>query len=267
MADSPLQLNYGTQPPSYRRWLRLFAVLAIVAATVAGIYMARARVHLWLAERRYAKESAVWYAKALTNTEPATVLKYSENPADAPAGGFISSVSGVHFGVFQDPYIDRLPMFYGAGEPLLADRFTVVFAHERTNAAGLKRLIMVDFGHWSGNQIWFSTYQICPMPSGPRAGAISNLRSNGTNVNMTGFATPGTLRLYAGQIDPNDPARFWIPFESNGKHGRINGSFIVGSSSSADPASQKIEQEMNSIVTWTVSLDNPTTATSRASEN
>ena len=253
------QLSYGTQPPSFRRWLRLFYLSGVLIAIVAGGWVAKDAIAHRFAKYQYGRQADRWYPRVVSRMEAPAVLKYTENPSDAPYG-FTSSVGGVGFEIRgQDPAIDRLPMFNGRGDPILSNDWCIVFAHERTNSTGLTRLLMVSMNPWQGGKIWLSTYQIVRHTGGTLQGMIGMLKSTGNWFDMSGFATPGSLRVFSGQPDPKDASRFYIPFESNGRHGRICGVFVAGDVFSKDPHDAAVETEMNSDVHWTVTLDAPAT--------
>src|SRR3954447_13592036 len=139
--EAPHQLVYGTQPPSHRRWLRLFYALLLLSAVVFGAWRAKDAVHRWQARRAYRQTSEAWYVRASNHQEAPTVLKYSEDPVDAPPGGFKESVRGSGFSVsyidHQDPTVDLLPMVHGNGDPVLMDHNHILFTHARTNSDGI----------------------------------------------------------------------------------------------------------------------------------
>jgi hypothetical protein len=263
MASEPaetLQLNYGAQPPSYRRWLRVFCVLAVIIALGIGAWLAKGLVDRWYAKRQYRRLVERWYPLACNRAENPPVLKYTEDPADAP-GGFKSTVNGRGFLILhQDPLLDKLPMFHGNGDPVLAPYGCIVFSHDRA-AKNVKWLLMVSMLQDTGSKIWLSSWMIGPTVGGQIAGMVGSVESRGVSVDMKNFAPPGSLRLFSGQPDSNDPARFWIPFQSLGNSGRICGTLIPGQTFSKDPQAAQREAEMNSYVQWTVVPNAPTTQT------
>jgi hypothetical protein len=251
---APHQLNYGSQPPSFKRWLRLFSVCVVVLAIGWAGWFASESIRRWYVRRQYQRMADKWYVLAANHVDTPPVLKYTDDPIDAPAGGFTSLVGGLGFRKNQDPTVDRIPMFNGNGDPILTSDWRIVFTQERTNSIGLKRLLIVDMTSWMGNNIDLQVYQVA-RSSRQMPGMIGLENGRGTRVNMTGFATPGSLRLFSGQADRTDPAKFYIPFESHGRRGRIYGTFVAGLSFSKDPKMASLESEINSTVKWTIAWD------------
>jgi hypothetical protein len=262
MASEPAaahQLTYGTQPPSYRRWLRLFGVLTVIALVLGSVWFAKDRAHHWYTKYQYGRVADRWYPLVCTGVENPPLLKFTEDPADAP-GGFVSSMNGRGFAVLhQDPFLDRLPMFTGGGDPILSSLWCIVFRHERATAQ-VKSLLMVDMSPGAGTTIWLSTWMIGRSTAGPIAGMIGNVSGRGKSIDLKNAVVPGSLRLFSGQIDPVDSARFWIPFESKGHSGKIVGVLTPGMTFSKDPQAARLEAEINTSVQWTVMLDSPATS-------
>ena len=256
-SQSPIQLTYGQQPPAWRR-RRTWILLFVIASVAISAYLAWPRATKWYATYEYRRDAKQWYAQAATWSEPPTKLKYTENPEDAPSGKFVRSYgrSGATtytgFRSFGGHPVERLPRFYAGGIPALAATPDQVhlFMHERTTSAGLTRLIAVHNPGFDGDQLSLSFDLI-----GLLNGQITSLRGGARDVDMTGIAGPGEIRLYAGQPDPTDKSRFTIPFEARGRRGWIDGVFKTGVHTSTDPENARIEQEMNSIVEFEVRLE------------
>jgi hypothetical protein len=235
-------LNYGTQPPFRRRWLLVFVLAAALVAVTATYFVARDPVQRWMQRREYRKQAEAWYATSAASqpsTQPNPVLRYSDYATDVP--------STTAFALS--------PTYTDAGPVLAKDMYPLVFAGERTNTLGQKRLIRVLCPGWEGNAIKFTTEQIGPISGGENAGMIHLLRRNFKKVDLTGVASKGELRLFAGEIDSTDPARFTIPFTAGRRAGRIVGVFAPGASTSTDPKLARIEAEANVDVTYTLVVD------------
>jgi hypothetical protein len=183
-------------------------------------------------------DTAAWYKLACNWTEPATDLKYSENPADAPAQGFLNrywfftpeqlqkiwaanngrmpavppGTPQIRFGYFNLRPVDKLPMFYGQ-EPM-----SLLFSHERTSTAGVMRLLVIYSPAFEGTLLRLQSMQ---MNTYSRKDAP--WQGNAVHVQMKDICAPGEIRLYAGQVDKKDASRFSIPFEARGRHGWIDG--------------------------------------------
>lgn len=203
------------------------------------------------------REIAAWYAAAQAWSEPSTKLKYTEDPADAPNGKFDRSygrtggTAFTGFKAFGETPMERLPYFNSEGQLFLAGgRGTdsvMLLLHSRTTSAGLTRLIAIDRPSFDGNLLRLNVSQI-----GPLNGDYRILRGGATEVDMTGIAGPGEIRLYAGQPGLQNRSRFSIPFEARGRRGYIDGVFKPGSSSSPDPENARIEQEANSTIAFSI---------------
>jgi hypothetical protein len=262
---SQFQLEYGRQAPIWRR-RKLIAIVVGIVVIGLGLVLSWRRLsdvyELWC----YRREARTWYELGATWVEPPTRLKYTENPADAPDGHFVRSYGRssagpfTGFASFGGGKVDRLPLFNGAGKPILAGSpdEVMLFAHLRTNEAGLTRLICVHAPHFHGSKLGIDVAQI-----GLLNGEYRIIHGNYMQMEMSGMCGPGEIRLYAGQPDPADPSRFSIPFEARGRSGHINGIFKAGETSASDPASARIEMEINANVELTIHLD----ATTQPSTN
>jgi hypothetical protein len=267
---TPVELSYGRQAPAWRR-RRYWIIAALVIAALLCGYFIRRQVSQWYYLWSYRREAARWYANALTWSEPPTKLKYTENPADAdwPNGKFMRSygTSGgstlIGFKSFGGASAERRPVFNGNGQPILAagPDDVMLFLHERTTPGGMKRLVAVRWPHFdltapSGKSILGIDTNVI----GLFKGDYRILKGNYRQMNMTGIADPGEIRLFAGQADPSDASKFSIPFEARGRKGWIDGQFVDGQSFSKDPASAKIEAEINSGIELKVRIEQATTA-------
>jgi hypothetical protein len=151
----PLELTYGTQPPSRRRWLQAFILLAAMLAAVFAIRGARDPYARWQARRAYVKQAAAWYAAASAHVGKPGQLKYSEVAADVALPGaqkrrYSDGTSDVRF---PDDSLDLRPMFYSSGVPVLANDWGVLFKHARTSDVGVKRLLVVCMSGWRNGKL------------------------------------------------------------------------------------------------------------------
>jgi hypothetical protein len=253
---APITLGYGRQAPAWRR-RRIIVPIVIVAAVLVAGWMTWSRVAAWYELWSYRREAARWYAAACNWSEPPRKLKYTENPADAQGGKFVHSyrVSGSNVTTGSESYggspVERLPLFTGDGKPILAAApdEAMLFMHLRTNAHGLTRLIAVEKPVFDGKILRFPFNEIGLLKDDYRI-----LRGGTVELDMTGIAAPGEIRIFAGQPDPKDASRFSIPFEARGRRGYFDGVFTVGPHFSKDPASAKVEEEMNSVVELTMQM-------------
>jgi hypothetical protein len=271
---APVPLSYGHQAPIWRRRKTIILVFLLLGL-VGGGYFAWQPARNWYAHWQYQRQAMRWYNAALNWSEPSTKLKYSENPADfnAPGAGtttlydedgnavsvpmYTGTTKSKHFG---GSFVERPPRFGHGGVCLTAlpEQF-LLFAHGRTTKAGLSRLIAIGDPYFGGRKLRLYVEQIEIFRGKP-----TTMRGEPEDVDMTGICGPGEIRLYAGQPDPNDPAKFSIPFEARGRKGWIDGIFTPGRSFSSDPKNAGIEQEANSRVSFSIRMA-PVTTTQPAS--
>ena len=224
-------IDYAPPAPWHRRrrWRRAITALALVAALAAGLRFGpragrRARV-------------LYWQHQCMTFMLPADQIVYDDTPAglNALAGrpGY-TQVDGrlgrVPFGPRPHPpgmlAACHEPACYATFASLCnpisgSDSGAVVFLHERISHTGLRRLVAVQtaptrflwdrFDELYGRRV--STYAA----AGWWPDAVAGRRwfrdvSSGPMV-----GNPPTLRIYAGQPDPADPARFSVRYEVGGE--------------------------------------------------
>src|SRR5262249_19716208 len=136
---------------------------------------------------------------------------------------------------------------------------------ERTTPGGFKRLIALSDPHFDQSpqskpdMLGVDVNQI-----GVLKGDYRILHGNWRKLNMAGIASPGEIRIFAGQVDPKDASRFSIPFEARGRKGWIDCQFVDGESSSKDPAMAKIDSEVNAGVEFSIRME-PAPSTQPAS--
>jgi len=258
MTDSSADLTYVHPSPLRRRLQPLFYALVLIAV-IAGVWFAKVRADRWYYLRNYRRDAETWYAMSLNWREPPTTLKYTENPADAPAGGKFprsygkpGSATSTGFQSFGGSFVERLPLFYEDGRPALTaspDQVMLVMHQFTTTDSSLTRLIAVSNPRFDGNSLGLQVDQI-----GAVNGDYRLLHGGYRKLDMTGIAGPGEIRIFAGQPDPNDRSRFSIPFEARGRIGFIDGVYEPGATYSKDPAKARIEAEMNAGVTLSIHL-------------
>jgi hypothetical protein len=255
MMTQPIQLDYGRNPPRWRRrkvWIKATILLAVALSALVTWRHARQWYYQWA----YRREAARWYAQAANWVEPPTKLKYTENPSDfagkSPRFYSVRSSPKIAFMSFGGSPVEHLPLFDTTGRPILAASpdEAMLLMHERTTPAGLTRLIAVRKPFFEGNKLRFPFDTIGLLNKDYRC-----LRGGTVTLDMTGICGPGEIRIFAGQPDPADKSRFAISFEARGRRGYFDGVFTAGRSVSKDPASVKIEQEMNSVVELTVRME------------
>jgi hypothetical protein len=257
-AKPPIPLTYGRQAPAWRR-KRVIVPLIVIPLLAASLWYGYGRLSLAYERWKNEREIRTWYAAAQIWSEPSTKLKYTENPADAKNGKFLRSYTrsgstqpATGYKAFGQTPMERLPLFDSNGTPMLAGSpdEVMLFLHARTTSAGLTRLLAINRPSFDGKFLGLNVNQVAPMH-----GSYRIIRGGWQRIDMTGIAGPGEIRLYAGQADPNDPAKFSIPFDARGRKGWIDGVFTPGQTFSSNPKGAAIEREANSQVVFSIRMD------------
>jgi hypothetical protein len=220
-------LAYAGPIPRWRRarvWLALGVIVALLAAHETLWPMARA----WERRRQRSLADRQWYAAVRQHVDPPTKLKYTENPADAPPGGFAESypVDGhenqIGYAKFGGTRVDARVVRFSGWSPVASAREWVnLFIHERTTSAGVTRLVIVMDPSFEKNTLNIDWQQVAV-----RDGFCMSLNGDAARIDMSGICAPGEIRIFAGQPHPTDAARFSIPFTARGRSGFIDGVFV-----------------------------------------
>jgi hypothetical protein len=206
------QLDYATPLPwrrrkMVRRWL--VAVLVVLSAVVwAPGFWNRVQV-LW------------WQRQCLAYVAPADQVVYDDGPAAlqllSGAGMTRSRTVGSSRTMVAARTVkcwDGLKQFVPTGKS-----GALLYLHRGRNASGAERLIVVEFNYRHYYQLDFDCWDLSPANPVTALG----LRSNADTFPMPFDAGDKPLRFYAGQPDPNDPTRFTIRYDLDGKTGTIEG--------------------------------------------
>jgi hypothetical protein len=231
---APIPLAYAGRTARWRR-----AKPWVGGALVLALMLGAAWVQQWLLpelryrekQRQRSRWERQWYASCAGHLQPIGTLKYSEDPTDAPAGGFADHyVLDYHV---SPPLEQGFVSFGGAQWDATVCHFTGwspvcyvpgmvnLFIHERTTKSGVTRLIVV------GGRPWFEDGKLCFgwQQIAVRKGFCRDLNAGNVRLDMTGICKPGEIRIFAGQPDLVDASRFSIPFQARGRRGWIDGVF------------------------------------------
>ena len=260
-APAPIPLPYARHSAT-RRPLRITVLFLSLLCLAVAAWITVPKIHRYIDHRLYVRHNHRWYAAAATWSQPPDTLKYTENPADAPPGGFVlryqypNTRAPVGFQGFGGSPVEKMPVLITGGRQALVGgpSHGHLFMHERTTSAGRKRLLVVHQPAFEGNVLHLRVEQVAL-----HRGVYRTVWSFAESIDLTGVAGPGEIRLYAGQPDPADPSRFAIGFEARGRRGRLLGAFEPGTSLSDDPHQARAEADANRRVKFTVQLDPPTT--------
>jgi hypothetical protein len=201
VAGTSRQLDYAASRPWYRRvWTRDHALRLVVAAV--GIAAVLVMPALW---RRV--QLIGWQRQCLSYSSPPTKVVYeSTGPSStadliAPWVSFHREVSGTR----------------------LRTNGTI-FLHERQTQSGVRRLVAVEVTR----SVW-PAQRVELRPAARLFTVGSHLRppvevlSQTNGGGLLPFDASDTIRIYAGQPDPNDPSHFTVDYEVNGVRRTVDG--------------------------------------------
>jgi hypothetical protein len=229
-APEPPTLSYGRSSVGRRRlrWVvGAITVIVAIAGVVVACRLAGARYRRLIATHAV----AAWLQRARTCQVPTATLLYTERPADFPPGQWSQAGNGPKYNLF----VARYPLlrdfgYTGTGDPV-AYGADVLYVHEHpvwAVPAGTRPALVVvrylgltppnRFNALASGQPTFNVDTIVVPPPGQ----LPTDRFGGRDVVGVPFArTMAHLRIFAGQPDPVDPTRFWLPFDCDGGHGRF----------------------------------------------
>jgi len=204
-APPPLQqLEYGRPPASRWRRYRAAILVALVVLLVTGGYVVRngRYLRITLEQKWRLYQDRRRYYETAAETLPANHLVWDSTggkPVMDPAGRF--------------ELIWNWRRSLGPREPVL-------FQHEMRTASDLRVLVAVQYSSWSftprliATMLRPGTLTSHPLPYGPFV-VYDNDGLLGNN-----------LKLYAGQVDPNDDRHFTIRYEIPGETGVLDGRMV-----------------------------------------
>lgn len=215
------RLDYAKRPSlKRRRWLAGFVALAILAASMVG----------WRWGGNWFDKGVMLYRqhRCLTYAAPADRVVFDSNPQRVQALAADRSYAIVRGCAFWKP-LSYWDQYFGSlkfvASPSGSQR-ALLFLHECRSPEGGRFLVELervvgkeespDF--IQGYDVECNVIQVGTLSSPPRQilypYEIDVLDSIGPHTD---------IRIYAGQIDPSDPAHFTIRYESGGKSATING--------------------------------------------
>lgn len=182
----------------------------------------------WLARYRNEQRAMKWHQLARSHQFAPMVLRYTENPADVSADrtpvmwlmttgpdgkpGMMTATTQTATGastygsrhVSIGPELDPVPSM------------SMLFAHERQNPAGQRAVVVASLGDlaWPTSVLNIEFQQL-------REGTTLLCYRQGIPFDTSTLCKPGEIRIFGGQIDPNDSSRFFIPFQTLRRSGRL----------------------------------------------
>jgi len=236
----PARLDYAPAPPKRRKWLRRSVFLIFLLGVGAVCWR-------WGGAAWHQARLLYWQRQCLRYTAPANQIVYEEDPVNAaklmatdaqyapyPLKRRTQSESFTAAPVNAAAYVPACwARFESASNPLVSLQLgraygAIVFLHERVAPSGHRRLVSVRYFpdidtfvaafingyNYSTETITAATLRSPPTPA-MRAYAIDVL---------SGYPRhPPMVRMYAGQIDPNDPSHFTIRYEMWGQTDTLDG--------------------------------------------
>ena len=228
---SSVVLSYAAPAARWRRRPRLWLLAAFMLSLITAQQTLWPMAKSWERRRQRSLADRQWYARVRNHVESPTKLKYSEDPADAPPGGFSGEYYPVTtnyeqqqgYVVFGGTAADATVVHFSGWSPVCSVPFRAnLFIHERTIASsGVTRLIVVPAVRFADGDLIISWQQIAI-----RGGLCCEFNGDDAKLDFRSICGPGEIRIFAGQPDPADASRFHIPFTARGRSGRIDGQFI-----------------------------------------
>jgi hypothetical protein len=225
-------LQYAPAPPVLRRrWFRRVLLLLIVVGCVLAAWHwhepVRRRLSLLQAQRQCA-----------THTAPADQVRYDSVPADLPGlandANYVTTrtvspqfastayfTPSMPYGQFamRKPAGPWARLCGAAGWNPAPPMTAPLFLHERKNAAGPSRLLVLTFR--PGDATPFQAEVITPAGLWGQPGAASVHVEGQFIGRIDPWEHP--IRFYAAQPDRADPSRFTFRYEFSGQPGHIDG--------------------------------------------
>ena len=252
---TPPQLDYGTAPPrtvgNAMRWLILVVILiAGYAAWQWGSY-ALERLSILYEQRQCARYTAA-PDHVVYDEEPvraAGLLKHSDAYVGYPLERHLGNKSIAAAAKIPDCWrrFIRLVPALPYPIPRTGDASgALLFLHERTSSAGHRRIVCVHYyaETFSFTPNFIESYNVESSVITPATWtSLAGRSSRPLSIAVTsGFPTqPPNVRIFAGQIDPNDPARFTIRYQMWGREDVLDGRLMDDDSVSLQPRNQPAE--------------------------
>lgn len=220
MSNAPIQLRYEMPVPRRRA--------ARVAGWAAAVVVAILTLRHWPAVEHQAR-LLYWQRQAMTYAAPASAVVLENNPkrvgalaANSPDFVLVRAMSSSSLPApppiqyFAAPWREFYRLFAPPGRKAGA----VLFLHGRSAPGAEPRLVAIDT-QWVCSS---AVLQVSATVFRP-GGIVSRpqLLSESSIVLQTTMPTPGYIRVYAGQPDPDDASHLTIRYVCNGQRHVIDG--------------------------------------------
>jgi len=220
VTDASPQLDYAPAPSGLRSArARGWAIAIGAALLLLGM--------VWVTPRAVRRvRVAYWQQQCLNYAAPADQVIYSNNPTDivkllAPPTRYEGSV-----GAGQAFFV---PPSYGnyRGAMSLSRSVGTPFLHQRVTPQGKVRLVAVEFyciaANWTGQGTLMTLMAATFDPSGTVRGPRQIVTTTTGDGQTLRLSATDTVRVFAGQPDPNDPSHFTIDYDLNGTRHTLDG--------------------------------------------
>jgi hypothetical protein len=212
----PCTLTYGPRPRWHRRWPWFRSIFSVLITSASLIFM------IW--GRQITRKSALLYHQhqCLTYIAPENQVVFDEDPqaaADLLArSAEYESFVPVH--PFSRAAVTHTPrcwtsfekLAWGAAAP---QHKHVLFLHELRTSNGMRRLVCVILnceGRFKLESIVINPADLTNAPSNART-PITVIIGRGSRPHVVMEPREKHIRFYAGQIQRDDPSKFYIRYE------------------------------------------------------
>ncbi len=233
MAVDSTPLDYASPPPGRSPWTarQILGLTAFLLAAAACAISSLTRTD----RHTPAAPGAALYRTCAADAPPSSTVAYDDQIVSSAVAWNRPPGSLIINGWDSKPRRGRLPVDWFTlsrmvwPQPWPDD--PVLFLHELRRPGRPPRLVLVHARlTWPGAQtvvgVDATVFAAGTLPSG-------GTECKGPVLTDTDRTTGTPLKIFAGQIDPLDPARFTIQYQLNGTAGTIGGKLVPGFNSSA----------------------------------
>jgi hypothetical protein len=213
-----LPLDYA---PPKRVMTRRRIVLMVASCALAAMAVAAWRWHEPVISRiQYLKLQRA----CMNYSAPPDQLMFTADPAEAKR---LAAIGGEYHGVYVPGHFDDVAGY----QPLVLAKLranilgppsNLIFMHARRGASGDKRLVLITIDSTNGGTA-FELFGCIIKPVGVFGSENLNWFASAEEL----FHPKKSLRVFAGQVDPNDESKFTIPFEMDGTSGVVDGQLDI----------------------------------------
>ena len=244
--SGPILLDYAPAPPRWRKRARYILLASILLAT--GFCAWRWGPYAW-----HRSQLLYWQRQCLNFSASPDTVVYEEEPAAAALllqrSGYSPYVLKRRASSNSHPILVQAAAFHprclrtlgtfitlpmwplcasGPGGSGSGSAGAIIFLHERISSAGHRRLVCVNYAPdtdtFTPGFIQAYNYEACVISPATWKRPITCAPGSYTvNVKSSWPPRPPLMRVYAGQVDPADPAHFTIRYQMWGQEDMLDG--------------------------------------------